>query len=111
MKKIIYGVIIVALVMVCGFCVGRMAKIEAEYTEKLESLETMYESQTESIVGYLESEYDELNESYMELEEQVYRSMTGETYDITVRHGDETHNWTCKDNKGLFKDVSHIISY
>lgn len=107
MKKIISLLMVVLLAVFCLVCINKINKLEADYNSSLESAKAAYEAQIESMA----ESYEQLNASKVELEEQIYNCLTGEAYEIMIDRGDETHFWTCTDNKGLFTDKSHIICY
>ena len=112
MKKNLLAMVIGMMIMSCvglvGFTVinknheAELEKVKAEYEAEVNYLEEEYE--------YLSSEYIELNDLKSELEEQVYRMMEGENYEFEIKYDDKRRTYK-KTGKGLFRDVSHIITW
>ena len=111
MKKIFNVLYYVLMTVLVVGCIITTHMLDKKYDQNLGDLKTTYEAKIESIKDSYESKYNQLNDSKVELENQIYNCMTGEPYDFTIRHDDETHNWYATDNKGIFRDKTHIICY
>lgn len=113
MKKTIVIVLVTMIVMSIIWGTVFM-KVNRKHNEELDNLKAEWNSisvEYKSEFNELQRDYTELFDRNQDLEENVYKYMeTKEPYEITVHHGDETHQWYAT-KRGFFGEAGHIVCH
>lgn len=108
MKKTLLAVLGTVCIMGIG-CNMYVDRIVTNYENKLYESNSNYEV-LNKVYNQKVSDYDKLDAKHEELENEVYKLMNGENYDLTIRVNSETHTFTYEKENFLFANKTHTVT-